>query len=159
LGSVGHPNVGAAAGEDREARHVADQAVVAHICGAARDHARLRIRQEGGDHVLPLRKGVDRPEVDRALTPPAERGQDRRSGRGQRDSEADQGSEAHGRSRQESAAREPLRLERRASLDQGRGRDGLPAASASGLARPENSRADGDRAAHGDQQQVDDQPD
>src|SRR3989442_11876094 len=42
-------DVCAAAGHDREARRVPDEAVVPHECGPARDLARLRIRQESRD--------------------------------------------------------------------------------------------------------------
>src|SRR2546430_2438069 len=87
-------DVRAAAGHDREARRLADEAVVPDECRRARDLAGLRVGQERGDHELAFRKCADRPEVDRPRLGVAERRQDRRADRGQRHTGGDQATEA-----------------------------------------------------------------
>ena len=56
--------VRAAVGDDREARHAVEQAVVADVRGAARDLALGRVAHEGATTNLPSGKSVDRAEVD-----------------------------------------------------------------------------------------------
>src|SRR6266576_3487492 len=87
-------DVRAAARHDREARRLADEAVVPDEGRPARDLAGLRVGQERGDHELAFRKCADRPEVDRPRLGVAERRQDRRADRGQRHTGGDQATEA-----------------------------------------------------------------
>ena len=87
-------DVRAAAGHDREARRLPNEAVVPDECGPARDLACLRVGQERGDHELAFRIRADRTEVDRPRLIAGERREDRRTDRGQRHTGGDQATQA-----------------------------------------------------------------
>ncbi len=100
--------VGAAVGDDREARLAVELAVVAHVRRAAAHLALLRVLEEGGDVPLPVRVLVERPEVDVLRLDVGEGRQDGEPEHGHGDDAADHGPEAERRALEEAAARKAL---------------------------------------------------
>src|SRR6478735_4748196 len=102
------PDVRAAARHDREARLVADEAVVPHVGGPSCDLSHLGVGKESGDDELALRERVDRAEVDRSPPLPEERGQDCEADRRKRDAESDNAAESERRALEQPAPGIPL---------------------------------------------------
>src|SRR6185437_12101269 len=155
--------------EDREARLVLEETVVADIGRATGDLALRRVEQEGRDHELALLEVLDRPEVDLVVVLVLEDRRDREADDGHGEDPGNDGAESERRALEEHVAVDALglRWSRRrlafARRDRGsarrRGWELTPPVVAGDVADPEEAKNDCQGRADRHGGPADDQPD